>query len=318
MSRPASIAAILVAVTCPFSSAPTLAAAEHPLAGTSWQLVQFRGGDDTLLTPDDRSQYTLEFAADGYVAARLDCNRGRGTWTSSGANGLTLGPLALTRAMCPPGSLHDRVVKDWSYVRSYLIKDGHLFLSLIADGGIYEFEPPPVVKGMVSFRERIALPPEAVLEVVLEDVSKADAPAETIGRSLKEHPGHPPIPFAIPYDPSRIDPGHRYSVRARITVGDQVWFTTDRHYPVLTGGNAHQVALLLRPTGDEGAAGGGGTASGAAAAPFEETDWRLVSLGEPPVTVPPTVREAHVTFDPESRRLSGSGGCNRMAGSYSR
>lgn len=27
------------------------------------------------------------------------------------------------------------------YVRSYVIKDGHLFLSLMADGGAYEFEP---------------------------------------------------------------------------------------------------------------------------------------------------------------------------------
>jgi para-nitrobenzyl esterase len=33
------------------------------------------------------------------------------------------------------------MVKQWGYIRSYLIKDGHLFLSLMADGGIYEFEP---------------------------------------------------------------------------------------------------------------------------------------------------------------------------------
>ena len=44
-------------------------------------------------------------------------------------------------AICPPGSLHDRMVKDWEFVRSYTIKDGHLFLALMADGGIYEFEP---------------------------------------------------------------------------------------------------------------------------------------------------------------------------------
>jgi para-nitrobenzyl esterase len=43
--------------------------------------------------------------------------------------------------MCPPGSLHDRLAKDWEFVRSYTIKDGHLFLSLLADGGTYEFEP---------------------------------------------------------------------------------------------------------------------------------------------------------------------------------
>lgn len=45
--------------------------------------------------------------------------------------------------MCPPQSLHDRIVKHLPLVRSYLIKDGHLFLSLMADGGIYEFEPAP-------------------------------------------------------------------------------------------------------------------------------------------------------------------------------
>ena len=43
--------------------------------------------------------------------------------------------------MCPPGSLHDQIVKQWGNVRSFVIKEGHLFLSLTADGGIYEFEP---------------------------------------------------------------------------------------------------------------------------------------------------------------------------------
>jgi membrane-bound inhibitor of C-type lysozyme len=43
--------------------------------------------------------------------------------------------------MCPPGSLNDRIARDLGYVRSYVMKDGHLFLSLMADGGIYEFEP---------------------------------------------------------------------------------------------------------------------------------------------------------------------------------
>jgi hypothetical protein len=30
-----------------------------------------------------------------------------------------------------------------NYLRSYVMKDGHLFLALMADGGIYEFEPRP-------------------------------------------------------------------------------------------------------------------------------------------------------------------------------
>jgi heat shock protein HslJ len=111
------------------------------LADTSWQLVKFQGGDEKILTPDDATKYTIEFAAGGQLNARIDCNRGRGTWKSSGPNQLQFGPLALTRAKCPAGSLHDQMVKQWSFIRSYVTKDGHLFLSLMADGGIYEFEP---------------------------------------------------------------------------------------------------------------------------------------------------------------------------------
>ena len=123
--------------TPPPSTAPSL-------GGTSWGLVKFQGGDDTTLTPDDPAQYTIAFNPDGSLTARIDCNRGRGTWKSSGSSQLELGPLALTRAMCPPGSMHDRIVKQWSFIRSYVIKDGHLVLALMADGGTYEFEPVPV------------------------------------------------------------------------------------------------------------------------------------------------------------------------------
>jgi para-nitrobenzyl esterase len=110
------------------------------LVGPVWRLVEFRGGDGTRLTPDDPAKYTLEFKSDGSLLARIDCNRGRGTWKSTGP-GLELGPLALTRAACPPGSLHDPIVKHWPSIRSYVLKDGHLHLALMADGGIYEFEP---------------------------------------------------------------------------------------------------------------------------------------------------------------------------------
>jgi para-nitrobenzyl esterase len=132
---------LLLLVAC---SAPTQSSRQDivsNLGGTSWQLVKFQGGDDKTLTPDDKTKYTIAFTTDGRVSARIDCNRGAGAWKSTGRNQLEFGPLALTRAMCPPGSLHDRIAKDWEFVRSYVIKDGHLVLSLMADGGIYEFEP---------------------------------------------------------------------------------------------------------------------------------------------------------------------------------
>jgi heat shock protein HslJ len=140
----------VVGATCLFGVAHVVgaqpAAAERPdLTGTAWRLLQFQGGDDTTLKPDDPSKYTIAFERDGRLVARLDCNRGRGTWTSTRPGQLELGPLASTRAMCLPGSLHDQLARQWSAVRTYLVRDGHLFLSLMADGGIYEFEPhePP-------------------------------------------------------------------------------------------------------------------------------------------------------------------------------
>jgi para-nitrobenzyl esterase len=111
------------------------------LSGTSWQLVRFQGGDDKVITPDERAKYTVAFAADGIVNVRFDCNRGRGGWKSAAKSRLEFGPMALTRAMCPPGSLHDQLVKHWPFIRSYIIKDGRLFLALMADGGTYELEP---------------------------------------------------------------------------------------------------------------------------------------------------------------------------------
>ena len=133
------LAALLLSIACSMHTpAPSRVS---DLAGTSWQLIKFQSSDDKMLTPDDPAKYTIAFDTDGSVSARIDCNRGRGSWKSSGPNQLQFGPLALTRAMCPPGSLHDRIVKHWEFVRSYTLKDGHLFLALMADGGIYEFAP---------------------------------------------------------------------------------------------------------------------------------------------------------------------------------
>src|SRR5262245_2322167 len=88
------------------------------------------------------------------------------------------------------------------------------------------------VTGTATYRERMALPPDAVFEAALEDVSKVDAPADVIGQTRIDWPGNPPIRFEITYDPALINERHRYVVRARILVGGKLFFTTDQSYPV--------------------------------------------------------------------------------------
>jgi len=51
-------------------------------------------------------------------------------------------------------------------------------------------------------------------------------------------------------------------------------------------------------------------------APLRGTEWRLVALGTAPVTPSDTLRAARLTLHPDSKQVTGSGGCNRMFGVY--
>jgi para-nitrobenzyl esterase len=114
---------------------------EEALLGTSWRLVEFEGGDGTVLRPTRDDQYTLTFDERDRAAVRVDCNRGASSWTSPERSVLRFGPLGLTKMYCGPNPLNDRIARDWEYVRTYTLRDGHLYLALMADGGIYEFAP---------------------------------------------------------------------------------------------------------------------------------------------------------------------------------
>lgn len=119
------------------------------LAGTSWRLIEIASMDDTQGTQRtaDPSRYTIGFQPDGQMAVRLDCNRGVGTFKSrasaSDSGSLKIGPLAVTKALCPPPSLGEALERQLPYVRSYIVRDGKLYMTLMADGGILAWEPVP-------------------------------------------------------------------------------------------------------------------------------------------------------------------------------
>jgi len=103
-----------------------------------------------------------------------------------------------------------------------------------------------MVTGSVTYRERIALPPGATVTVRLQDVSRADAPAEVLAEQVIVPTTQVPIPFALTYDPARIDPRHRYSVGARIEVDGRLWVVSDTHNGVLTQGGPTEVEVVVR------------------------------------------------------------------------
>lgn len=121
-------------------------------AGTSgvalrpWQLVKIQMIDGAVLVPDDPARYTFELAGDGRAAVRADCNRGSGTYALDGP-ALSFGPLATTRAMCPPGSISDRYLAELGLVATWTERDGTLVLATRAGGATLEFRPAPAAAG---------------------------------------------------------------------------------------------------------------------------------------------------------------------------
>lgn len=131
---------ISIAVVVVVAMAAQVGAQTGGLSGTSWQLVQIQNADGTSDRPDDPAKYTLEFEADGSLVARLNCNRGHGTWKSASPGQIEFGTMAVTMAACLPPSLDTRMAKDLAAVHSYAIENGHLHLNL-STGAYYEFEP---------------------------------------------------------------------------------------------------------------------------------------------------------------------------------
>lgn len=128
----------LGACSTPASQAPA------GLADTSWTLVAYRPAGGAELRPARSDQYRLSFQADGRLSAQIDCNRGSGTWeaTPAGAQqgSLRLGPLGLTRMMCPPATPNLQLPAAIESIQAYRLVDGQLQLELGANAGSYVWQ----------------------------------------------------------------------------------------------------------------------------------------------------------------------------------
>jgi putative lipoprotein len=115
--------------------------------------------------------------------------------------------------------------------------------------------PPPTpltgatetITGTVTYRQRIALTPEAVVQVELRDVSRQDVEAPLVARRIIEKPGQVPVAFTLDYDSGLIDPRHTYAVSARITDRGQLQFVTDTRFPVITNGAPSTADVVVVP-----------------------------------------------------------------------
>jgi putative lipoprotein len=125
-----------------------------------------------------------------------------------------------------------------------------LFFATVA-AGCRETGPPVqssrqgAVEGVISYRNWMALPPGTETHILLQDISRADAPAVTLSERFLDDLQQLPAPFVLYYDTREIDPRHTYAVQARITQGDRLLFVNSHTVPVITRGHPHRVEILL-------------------------------------------------------------------------
>jgi putative lipoprotein len=165
------------------------------------------------------------------------------------------------------------------------------------------------LSGSVVLREPVVLPADTLLTVTLEDVSLADAPAVILGQTQFEVRDRlTPIPFSLVYPVPAVRPGSVYAARARLTLGDRLLFTTTQRNAV-DPLNPVPIELVVDsvatdappPTPD---------------ASLTDTYWKILEVAGQPVVIAQQMREPQLVLNGQSGRFAGSGGVNRLMGSY--
>src|SRR5437868_13168366 len=92
--------------------------------------------------------------------------------------------------------------------------------------------PQTVITGTIGYSTMVDFHGKAKLQLLLLDVSAEDTSPEiaTATSDVKQLP----VQYSLPYDASKINATHRYTISARIYVDDAVKYATDNTIEVLT------------------------------------------------------------------------------------
>jgi heat shock protein HslJ len=205
-----------------------------------------------------------------------------------------------------------KTLRKWSNIRL-----AAFFGTLLAFLIVQAAPEAAQVKGTATYRERIALTPDAVFEATLQDVSKADAAMRGMYRYFADAGLFTECltrrrwPVAQEKDNAALESAYS---KARLTAGEELLVNLEGQLatrPKMEGQGTQPTLVVERfigvwPTEKCGAR--------FSSAPLESTYWKLTRLADKPVTAAAKQREPHFVLDSKTKRIAGSGGCNRSPG----
>lgn len=103
-----------------------------------------------------------------------------------------------------------------------------------------------ILEGTIRYRQRMALPRDAVVVV---ELMKQDEEREGQPVAQREFtaPGQVPIRFELPYDRAKLDTSNNYGVRVNISVDGAPWFSNETLAPAIVGGTPQDVDVMVQP-----------------------------------------------------------------------
>ena len=177
------------------------------------------------------------------------------------------------------------------------------------------------LEGTAAWRERVALPPDAVFEAVLQDVSGEARPALTgmfayiaDAATITLCADGQRLPVAMELDYKALEAAY---LKERTQPGQELLVSLEGEIatrPSMEPSQPPRLSLVVERFINVWPRESCGNPQ--VESPLRGTYWKLVRLGETPVRVTEKQPEPHLILANFEPRISGSGGCNGLRGSF--
>lgn len=161
------------------------------------------------------------------------------------------------------------------------------------------------LKGDVTYRERIALPPGGTLSVALIDLATPDKPRVSAKAPIAS-PGQVPLTFTLNFDDTVIVAGHSYALVAEIAGPDGAWFRNAEPYALDPLAPAQPVLIIVNIVPQEDAEVAPEPVVAPPPSPILDITWQAETIGGVPAARG-IVSSLSIASD---MRAGGRGGCN--------
>jgi len=112
------------------------------------------------------------------------------------------------------------------------------------DNGVQNDQPS--ITGVVSYRERKTLPPDAEVRMRLVDLNQTGEAQVISAIDFLTEGNQIPLDFAIPYEPDQLDENGNFALEGDIVFAGRYIFEELQPVSVITNGKRKDVVVMMR------------------------------------------------------------------------